>query len=215
MRSASSPSSRERVTSLVWPNSENLAPDFRRAAHHLGIAALDENVGDRFADRLAQRDRVEMILALGLGALDQGGLVERPRVRQDRAGDLDLVVERQQARGLDRRLRTLRDQIAELGAGRTVDGGNEAAHHLVEHRDVFCGEALAVHDEQVGQPPHHAGAMAQIGVGDGVFKVVDQRFSRRGRGRRAGRFLRAAFLRARSCRRRIFMQHRRSLPRIR
>ena len=49
-------------------------------AHHLGVAAADQHVGDRLADAFAAGDGGEMGLTLGAGELDQLGFLQPRRI---------------------------------------------------------------------------------------------------------------------------------------
>src|SRR5579864_4527425 len=60
--------------------------------HHVAVAALDQDVGHRFAERVALRDGVEVLLALAVGGGDKGVLAEPFRAGQHRARALASIL---------------------------------------------------------------------------------------------------------------------------
>src|SRR5688572_26047327 len=62
---------------------------------HPHVAAIDQYVGYRFAQRTSARDGEQMRLALAAGVLDKVGLRQAHGLRENGLGDFDLVIESQ------------------------------------------------------------------------------------------------------------------------
>src|SRR4029077_20045291 len=68
---------------------------FRQFANDSGVAALDQNVGDRSGNTLTFGNCAQVALAPGPGNFDQVAVGELRRLGEDRSGNCDLVVTRQ------------------------------------------------------------------------------------------------------------------------
>ena len=77
-----------------------------------------------------------MRLALGFGDVDQIGLFEARRQFQHRPGDRDVVVVRQHAQHLDRRIADRRQTDGELGARLVLDFLDQQPENVVEQVDM-------------------------------------------------------------------------------
>jgi hypothetical protein len=122
----------------------------RRAQHHVAVSAFDKHVGDGFGKELSLRDREQMLLASRSGILDQRNVVEQTRSLENRAGDVDLIVERQLADHVRWRIRDRREPIGERGARRKFNIGNEVIEHTIEHLNMIAGKMARSKDEKIG-----------------------------------------------------------------
>ena len=147
-------------------------------AHHrmddVAIAALDQHIGHRFAQRRAPRDRQQMLLALGAGADQEVALVEPLRQRQHRAGDVDIVVEGQHVNDVGRRIGDRRDALRQPGAGLALDGVDEPRHDVVEHADLLFGIARGVVDEEIGDAGQDVDAARNAPRRQRGFELVEE-----------------------------------------
>ena len=117
---------------------------------HVAVAAFDQNVGHRFAERLALRDGEKMLLALGAGADHEVAVVEPFGLREHRARDFDIVIEGEHVDDVGRRIGDRRQPVRELGARFGLDGADEPRHDVVEHDDLIFGIMLGAVDEEIG-----------------------------------------------------------------
>ena len=157
--SARSPSSRALLTSVETPKSENFAPPFCAVAETTAlVSAVHQNIRHRLDQHLAAGYREQMVLALGLGVVDQRGLVEPFAVREEGTRDLDRGIRGQHADDLARRVGKPGDTAAELRAGRTFDIFEQPAHHGVEQLDLIVGERSRPEDKQIGHLAQDIGA---------------------------------------------------------
>ena len=140
----------------------------------VAIAALDQHVGHRLAQRRAPRDRQQMLLALGAGADQQIALVEALRQRQYRAGDVDVVVEGEHVNDVGRRIGERRDALRQSGAGLALDGVDEPRHDVVEHADLLFGIARGVVDEEVGDAGEDVDAARNAPRRQRGFELVEE-----------------------------------------
>jgi len=78
----------------------------RNGAHrHHAIAAFDQHIGHRLAQRAPLRNREQMLLAHRAGILDQRQIIETFGLCEDGASHVDFFVEGQTANGFRRRVR--------------------------------------------------------------------------------------------------------------
>jgi hypothetical protein len=144
--------------------------------HDLPVAARHQHLGDRLAQRLALGDGGEVLLALIRGIGDEVGLVEPLGCGQDRAGDLDVVVEGQHADHAAGRILHRSEPVRELGAGLGLDRGHQLDHDLVEQIDLAFGIATAAFDEEVGDAREHGDALCIGAGGKRALELFDQRW---------------------------------------
>ncbi len=117
---------------------------------HFAVAAFDQNVGHRLAQRAALRDGVKMLLALGAGADQEIPVVEPLGLGQDRAGDFDVVIEGEHVDDVLGRIGDRRQPVRQLGARLGLDGVDQAGHDIVEDADLFLGIDFGAGDEEIG-----------------------------------------------------------------
>ena len=115
-----------------------------------------------------------MLLALGLGVLDQRDVVELVRLRQDGACHLDRVVERELADQFRRCIRDCRQPLRERRPRRLLDIGNEMAEDAVEHRDMVAGEMARSEDEEIGDAAQRLFTALGGAVRQRVFKLAKE-----------------------------------------
>ena len=120
-----------------------------------------------------------MGLSHGGGDIDEIAGVKPSRLRQHRPGDLDVLVARQAADGLDRRIVDRGEPAAELDQGLALDLADQEAQDVVEHLDLLVVQALGVVEEEVGHPPQRLDAVFQEVVFDRPFELGDERFTNR------------------------------------
>ena len=143
--------------------------------HHLGVAAPHQHVGDRLADAVAAGDGDQMRLALGLGDVDQIGFLQPRRLREHRTGHRDVVVVRELAHQLGRRVRDRRERLRHFGARLGLDLDDQPAQHVVEQPDVIFVEVRRAVDEQIGDALDASRPLFLRAVLDDVFKLGNQR----------------------------------------
>ena len=108
-------------------------------ARDLAVAAVDQNFRQRLGDAEAGRQRQQMRLALGfrdifqVGVADGGGFEHGPR-------HLDIVVFGERADDTGRRVEDRRDPAGEFRQRLGLDFLDQAAHDVVEQRDMLCVE---------------------------------------------------------------------------
>src|SRR4029079_6900300 len=153
-----------------------------RAYHHFLIASLDENVSDTLTQPAALGYREEMVLALRLGARDQGIVVNTFRPPQHRPRNVDRIVQRKLTRYFWRRIQQPGDALAESGACRMVDLIHESPHDIVKKRGLLAAKIGRSGSKQIGDTPQNLGAGRHISLRNGNFEIVDQRLARRNSG---------------------------------
>jgi hypothetical protein len=144
------------------------------AHRHRAVAAFDQEVGDRFGQNPAARDRQEVALALGPGALDQCRFVEPIGMRQDRLRHLDRVVEREPAQHAGRRVGNGRHAAAEARARGDLELRQQTAHHVVEQRDLLAGEAARSGHEKVGHLSQNLCPPPDVRLAERIIELRDQ-----------------------------------------
>ena len=97
-----------------------------------GLAALDQDLGDCFADRRTLRDGVKMTLALGTCAGDEIGLTKRYRLTENRSRDCNSVIEGKCANQRRWRIRVSCEMAREPGPGLQLDNRDKGLKCLVE-----------------------------------------------------------------------------------
>ena len=102
------------------------------------IAALDQHVGDGFAQLQALGNGKQMILTLGAGVFHQIGVAQPLGMDQHRAGHHDFVVEGELAHDLGRRVFHGRQPVRQSGAGLDLDFDHQPLQHVVEQRDLLA-----------------------------------------------------------------------------
>ena len=116
-----------------------------------------------------------MLLALGLGVLDQRHVVELLRLRQNGARHLDRIVEREPAYQLRRRVRDCGQPVGERRPCGLLDIGDEMAEDPVEHRNMVAGEMARSEHEEVGDATQRLFAALGGAVRKRVFKLANER----------------------------------------
>ena len=142
--------------------------------HHVAVAALDQDVGHRFAERVALGDGVEMLLALAVGGGDEGVFAEPFRPGQHRARDFDVVVGGEELDDVRRRIGDRRQALGELGARLGLDLDHQPRHDIVEHADLVLGKARRAVDEQIGDAGQDLDAARTRAGGQRGFEFVKQ-----------------------------------------
>ena len=146
----------------------------RNVALHIGIAAADQHFGDGFSERAPPRDREQVGLALRCGDVDEVRLREPRRLHEHGAGDRDRIVAREAPQHLFRRVRDRPEPTAEFRQRPRLDAVDQAAHHVVEQRDLLAGKAIGGAEEQVGDAPQGLRATFRRTALDCVLEVDDQ-----------------------------------------
>ena len=143
-----------------------------------------QRVGNNFGQPPAAGNRQQMLLALGLGDLDQVFRAQARRFRQHRARDRDLVVARQAADDGRRRLRDAgqlqagfrqRDPGADISDRPDLDGPDQAFEHAVEQLDLFAVEAAGRGQKQLGHTLDRLQALFRGAEMDRLFDFIDDR----------------------------------------
>ena len=146
--------------------------------HHrmddVAVAALDEHVGDRFAERAALGDGVEVLLALAGGGGDQRRVGQPLRLAEHRARHFDVVVGGEHLDDVRRRIDDRRQPLRQLGARLGFDAGHQAAHHVIEQADLTFGEARCSVDEKIGDAGHDGVAARRGAGGKRCFEFVEE-----------------------------------------
>ncbi len=140
-----------------------------------GFAALDQDVGDGFADGLTLRDSVKMTLALCPGVGNEIELAECHRLAENRRRHRDRVIEGKcpnQRRG---RIRDGGEMACEPGPGFQLDHGDEGLEYLVEHFDLLLRMTAGAGDEQIGDARERSQLPFRIPGYRCVLNFIDQR----------------------------------------
>ena len=138
------------------------------------MAALDQDVGNSFAQMRTGRDRLEMQLTFLLRDVDEIIVVEHRRFPEHRARDRDVVVPRQAAGEAWRRLGYRRDPLAELRDRHALDLVDELAQHVVEHADVLFLEAVGAYEKKVRDTPQGRSTAVTRPMAEGRFDLVQK-----------------------------------------
>ena len=145
-----------------------------RHGHDVAVAALDQHRGDGLAQRPAMRNRQHVALAFLRRQFDKSLLVEPRRLRQDRAGDLDGIVERQRANDFRRRIGKRREPGGQQHLRGLFDLGGKAPDHVIEQHDIVVGEPRRAEHEQIRDPLQNLRAPFGRAIGDGVFEFANE-----------------------------------------
>jgi hypothetical protein len=123
----------------------------RNCFHNLLVAARDQQVCDRFLERLSFRDRKHMRLAFQIDIGDQGVRFDPLRILEYGSGDFDLVVKRQFVNDIDRGIVDAGQPLRELRAGCDFDLVREPPDDLAKGRDLFV--AIAAGYQKISRVP--------------------------------------------------------------
>ena len=158
------------------PASENRAPTFLdHRMDHVAVAAFDQDVGDRLAQRRALRDGEKVLLALIGAGDDQVAVVKPGRLRQHRACDFDVVIEGEHMDHVRRRIGDRRQPVRQLGARLGLDGVDEARHDVVENADLILGKAVGAVDEEIGDAGQDVDPAVDIAGSECGLEFVKER----------------------------------------
>ena len=116
-----------------------------------------------------------VFLALGLGDLDQVGVGQPRRLREDRARDLDLVVLREPAHHLDRGVVDRRKVPAQLGERADLHALDQVHQNIVEDLDLLLVEPVAVVQEQIRHPPQRFDALFRGAALQRILEIGNRR----------------------------------------
>ena len=140
--------------------------------NHVAVAALDQDVGHRLAQRRALRDGEQMLLALVAAGGDQIAVVKPWRLGEDRACDLDVVIEGEHVDYVRRRVGDRRQPMRQLGARLGLDGVDEAGHDVVENADLILGIVVGAVDEEVGDAGEDVDPAIDVAGCEGALELV-------------------------------------------
>ena len=142
--------------------------------HHVAVAALDQDVGHGFAERVALGDGVEVLLALAVGGGDERVLAEPFRPGQHRPRDFDVVVAGEQVDDIAGSVGDRRQALGELGPRLGFDLDHQPRHDVVEHDDLVLGKARGAVDEEIGDAGQDRDAARTRAGGQRGFELVKQ-----------------------------------------
>ena len=143
----------------------------------VAVAAFDQDVGHRFAERSALRHGEQMRLAFDPGTGDERRVPEPLRLLEYWLGDVDIVIEGEQVDHVRWSIRDGRQPLRQLDSRFGLDGADEAYHDVVEYPDLLVGIARGAADEEIGDTREHldtARGSARIKRG---FQFVNERKS--------------------------------------
>jgi hypothetical protein len=100
------------------------------------ISAFDEDVRHRLAEPWPVSNRKEVALAFCPGNFDERGFIETIGLTENRACDIDIVVECERSACLLRCIREFGKSLAESRPRQTVDLLHKPPQHLVEELDL-------------------------------------------------------------------------------
>ena len=135
---------------------------------------IDQDVGDRLAQALALRDRVQMVLAAGAGVGDQVVVGELGRRLEHGGGNGDAVVEGERDDHLARRVADDRQPVGQAGTCLLFHLGGEQHEDLAEQHDLLVGIVVRSGHEQVGDLHEHVVSVPARTRGEGGFDFVNQ-----------------------------------------
>src|SRR5208282_4718435 len=115
-----------------------------------------------------------VLLALGVGVCDKGGVFEPSRLAENGSRDVDVVIECEHVDQVRRGVCDWRQTVRQLGAHLSLDGAEEAYHDVIEYADLLFGIARCAAHEQLGDAREHLDT-ARIGAGrQGGFELGDE-----------------------------------------
>ena len=115
-----------------------------------------------------------MLLALGLGVLDEVIIGELLRIHEHGAGDLDFVVEGEPADKLRRGVVQARHLVRQFGTRLHLDIRGKLLENVVEQLDLFHRVAARSGDEEVRDALHNAEPLFRVAGGNGADQLIDQ-----------------------------------------
>ncbi len=140
----------------------------------IAVAALQQDIGDAFADASAGRDRQEVRLAFGAGDFDEIAVVEARRLRQDRCRHRDIVIAGQTLHHAERCVVDRRQPAAELAQRFALDFPDQMIEDVIEHADLLIVEPVCFGNEQIGDPPQSVEASVRRTALDYRFQFDDR-----------------------------------------
>ncbi len=146
----------------------------RHQVDDAAVTAIDQNLGDGFAQGAPPRDRPKVALAFGAGILDQIRLRQLLRAHQHRGCDRNGIVEGEGPHHLLRRVGTLRQPAGQLRLCVDLDRFNQNHQDIVEQRELLVRVPSRAGEEQVGHAreciePHRGRALR-----NGQFEILNQ-----------------------------------------
>ena len=114
-----------------------------------------------------------MLLALFARDLHQRAGLEAAGLGQHVAGHRDFIVPCEALNHARRRKGNRRKALAEVGPRAAFDPGDQQAHDVVEHLDLFLVEARPVMQEQVGHLPQRFDPLCRRTGSDRVLEFGD------------------------------------------
>ena len=133
------------------------------------LAALDDHIGHGLGKILAARDREKMVLALGLGDLDQRAGRKTRRTGQDGTRDRNRIVPGEPLDHAGRRKVELGKFLAEFRLHPLFNPGDQVTQHVVEHLDLLVAQAFAVMQKKVGDLAKRIAPLLGRSAADGVL----------------------------------------------
>ncbi len=121
----------------------------------VAVAAFDQNVGHRFAERSALRHGEQMRLAFDPGAGDERRVPEPLRLFEHWPGDVDIVIKGEQVDHVRWRVRDGRQLLRQPDARLGLDGADETHHDVIEYPDLFVGITRGAADKEIGDAREH------------------------------------------------------------
>ena len=112
-----------------------------------------------------------MVLALGLGDIDQRAGRQTARVGQYRAGDRDLIVPCQTLDHSRRSVFQRRNPLAQFGFDAGFDVSNQMTQDIVEDLDLFFAQPLAVIQKKIRDLSKGADAPRRRAASDGLLEL--------------------------------------------
>jgi hypothetical protein len=138
------------------------------------VAALHEHAGQCLLEMAAARDGEQMLLALGIGDIDEVARCETGRLGQHRAGDRDLVVVGELPDDVDRPVLGRRQALAQFDQRPILHPPDEPADHAVEDRNLLLRQPVTRCEKQVGDAAQSPEALFIGAVLNGSFQISDQ-----------------------------------------
>jgi hypothetical protein len=148
------------------------------AGDDLMVAPLNQNIRHGLGQNAPAGNGQQVSLALGSRVFHQGCVFEPSRVRQDRRGHVDRVVECQRADDDCGRVGDQGEPAAKFRAGRLLDGPDEPAHDVAEQIDLIVGKPARAVDEEIRDTAQDLGAPRWILADQHTFEIADQMFVR-------------------------------------
>ncbi|MFN3348401.1 MAG: hypothetical protein ACK41X_05505 [Pseudorhodoplanes sp.] len=130
----------------------------------LCVAASNQDIRHRDAELRARRNGQKMRIAFAVADRDQVAIHQTWRLRQDRPGDRDFVIEGQPADYGCRRIADGREHFAQSDQRAQFNALDQVHQHVVEKLNLLLSKGVGAFKEQVSNPKSNIASSPGIPV---------------------------------------------------